>query len=675
VSLLGKLTLSAFQHGGITGLALIGSAAIGAVVSVAAIIFISYRRLWPQVLQGTKWFWRHWLTSLDPKKIGVMYLAVAVLMLLRGVADAAMMRAQQALSTGSSHGILSSDTFQQVFSAHGTIMIFFVAMGLMFGIINLVVPLQIGARDVAFPWLNSTSFWLYVAGAVLINLSLVAGEFSAAGWLAYPPLSELQYSPGVGVDYWIWSLQIAGVGSLLSGINFLVTILKLRRPGMTLMKMPMFTWSVLGAMSLVAFAFPILTVTLTMLALDRTLGMHFFTSGFGGNPMMYVNLIWAWGHPEVYILVLPAFGVFSEIVPTFSGKRLFGYTSMVWAIWGIVLLSFLVWLHHFFTMGAGADVNAFFGIMTMIIAIPTGVKVFNWLFTMYRGRIRLTTPMLWFLGFVATFTLGGVAGVMMAMPPVDFQLHNSLFLVAHFHTMIIGGVVFGFFAGLTYWFPKVFGFRLNERLGRYAFWCWLVGFLLAFVPLYILGFMGATRRLDHYDASLGWQGLFIVAAVGVGLVALGIGFQLLQLGYSIYKRNDNRDTTGDPWNGRTLEWSTPSPAPVYNFATLDPVSDRDPFWVAKQAPILSENSDQVYAQDRSFTDIHLPKNSAMGLIVAGFALAFGFAVIWHIWWLAAVGLLGVIISIIIRTTGEDSEYILTAAEVAAIEAKTRKRHA
>jgi cytochrome o ubiquinol oxidase subunit 1 len=428
---------------------------------------------------------------------------------------------------------------------------------------------------------------------------------------------------------------------------------------MTMMKMPMFTWSVLNAMVLVIFAFPILTATLAMLALDRTLGMHFFTSGFGGNPMMYVNLIWAWGHPEVYILILPAFGVFSEVVPTFSQKRLFGYTSMVWALAAITFLSFVVWLHHFFTMGAGANVNAFFGIMTMVIAIPTGVKVFNWLFTMYRGRIRFTTPMLWFLGFVVTFTIGGAAGVLMAVPAIDFQVHNSLFLVAHFHTMIVGGVVFGFFAGLTYWFPKIFGFRLNERLGRYAFWCWFLGFLTAFIPLYILGMLGATRRLDHYDASLGWQGLFVVAGVGAVLICVGVGFQILQLAYSIWKRNDNRDTTGDPWNARTLEWSTSSPPPVYNFATLPAASERDAWWAAKQAG--ADKQPVVYQ------DITLPKHTPLALVIAGFAFVFGFAFIWHIWWLAAVGLVGVIVTIIVRSLDDEPEYTLTAAEVKARE--------
>jgi cytochrome o ubiquinol oxidase subunit 1 len=624
---------------------------LGALVAIAALI--TYKKKW-------KWLYKNWLTTVDPKKIGVMYIIVALIMLLRGVGDAALMRLQQATGAGDG-GIMDAHMFQQIFSAHGTIMIFFVAMGLMFGLINLVVPLQIGSRDVAFPFVNATSFWLFFAGMALINLSLMLGEFSAAGWLAYPPLSELQFSPGVGVDYWIWALQIAGVGSLLSGINFMVTIIKMRAPGMGLMKMPMFCWSVLGSMSLVIFAFPILTATLAMLALDRTLGMHFFTAGEGGNAMMYVNLIWAWGHPEVYILVLPAFGIYSEIVATFSRKPLFGYKSMVGAIWAIVLLSFIVWLHHFFTMGAGADVNAFFGIMTMLIGVPTGVKIFNWLFTMFRGRIWFASPMLWFIGFVVIFTIGGVAGVLMAEPAIDFQVHNSLFLVAHFHMMIVGGVVFGFLAGLTYWFPKIFAFTLNEKLGKLAFWGWFIGFVLAFTPLYVLGLMGATRRMDHYDASLGWQQLFIVAGIGVLIILMGIGFQVLQLVVSVLTRQNHRDLSGDPWNGRTLEWSTTSPAPVYNFAVIPKITERDAFWAEKQSAV-SKSKTRVYE------DIHLPKNTPFGMIIAGFAFFAGFAVVWHIWWLAVIGFIGIIASIIIRATDEETEYTITSTEVKKIEA-------
>ena len=622
-----------------------GGMALGGLVAVG---LITYFKKW-------RWLWTNWLTSLDAKKIGVMYIVVAVLMLLRGAADAFMIRAQTATSGPGGEGLFDVDTFQQVFTAHGTIMIFFVAMGLMFGLINMVMPLMIGARDVAFPWLNSVSFWLFVAGMILCNVALMLGGFSNGGWLGYPPLTGLEYNPGPGVDYWLWSLQIAGVGSLLSGINFIVTIIKKRAAGMTLMKMPIFPWSVLVTMALVVVAFPILTATLGMLSLDRLMGMHFFTSDAGGNPMMYINLIWAWGHPEVYILVLPAFGIYSEIVATFARKKLFGYKTMVAALVAIMFFSFLVWLHHFFTMGSGANVNAFFGIMTMIIAIPTGVKIFNWLFTMYKGRIRFTSPLVWFLCFVVTFTLGGVTGVMMAMPAIDFQVHNTLFLVAHFHNTIIGGVVFGFMAAITYWFPKIFGFKLNERLGKYAAYLWQIGFIVAFFPLYALGLMGAVRRIDSYD-NPEWVPFFIVSGVGVLIIASGVGMQLLQLAVSIWKRKENRDTTGDPWDGRTLEWSVPSPAPHYNFAIAPVVTQRDDWWYRKQKV-------QRRPHKSEYVDIVLPKNSGRGVIVGGLAFVVGFALIWHIWWLAAVAAIALIGVVISRTMDDDSEYTVTGEEL------------
>lgn len=644
----GKLNLEAFQHDAIVN----GGVASMVMVAVGVVGLLTYFKRWG-------WIWKEWLTSLDPKKIGVMYIVTALLMLVKGFADVGLMRMQQAFAVGDTPGLLTADHFQQVFSAHGTTMIFFVGMGVIFGLINIVMPLQIGARDVAFPFLNSVSFWLYAAGALLINLSLAIGEFSAAGWVAYPPLSGLKYSPGVGVDYWIWSVQIAGVGSLLSGINFLVTILKMRCPGMTLMKMPVFVWSVFASMACVVFAFPILTATLAMLSLDRLIGTHFFTSDYGGDPMMYVNLIWAWGHPEVYILVLPAFGVFSEVVSTFSYKRLFGYASMVWALAAIALLSFLVWLHHFFTMGAGANVNAFFGIMTMFIGIPTGVKIFNWLITMFRGKIHFNTPILWFLGFVESFTVGGAAGMLMSLPGVDFQVHNSLFLVAHFHSMILVGVLFGFFAGLTYWFPKVMGFTLNEYLGKWAFWLWFTGFLTAFIPLYILGLMGATRRLDHYEASTGWQPLFIVAGLGVLIITAGIAVQVLQIIVSYRQRHENRDTTGDPWNGRTLEWSTASPAPFYNFAAEPHVETRDAFWVAKQ-----EGKKIGYAD--TYSDIHMPKDTPIGFYIGLAAFFLGFGIIWHILWMTIVSFAAIVALVIVRLCDDDTDYYVPASEVAAI---------
>jgi cytochrome o ubiquinol oxidase subunit 1 len=644
--MLGKLGFDDLPHDPVVlggALSVVG----GALLVVA---LLTYFKKW-------KWLYKNWLTSLDAKKIGVMYIVVAIIMLLRGFGDALLMRSQQAVSAGDSHGLLGADHFQQILTAHGTMMIFFVAMGLMFGLINIALPLMLGTRDVAFPFLNSLSFWFFFMGMALTNVSLVIGEYAATGWLAYPPLSELQYSPGVGVDYWIWAVQIAGIGSLLSGVNFIVTIFKMRAPGMTLSKMPIFAWSVLASMLLVIFSFPILTATLGMLSLDRLLDMHFFTSDLGGNAMMYVNLIWAWGHPEVYILILPAFGVFSEVVATYARKAIFGYTSMAAALMAIAFFSYVVWLHHFFTMGAGADVNTFFGITTMIIAIPTGVKIFNWLFTMYRGRVRFTSPMLWFMGFVITFTIGGMTGVLQAIPAIDYQVHNSLFLVAHFHNMIIGGVVYGYFAGLTYWFPKIFGFRLHDGLGKIAAWCWIIGFIGAFGPLYVLGIMGATRRLDHYDASLGWQGLFIVAGIGALVIALGIFFQLLQLAYSIWRRHELRDTTGDPWDGRTLEWSTPSPAPYYNFAIAPRVKTRDAFWYAKQH--------KQKLDDGQFKPFHLPKNTPLGMIIAFIGGVMCFAIIWHIWWLLILGTIALFVSIFWRFSTQETEYEVTKEMVLA----------
>ena len=644
----GKLTLSAIPF---NVPIVMGAVAFMVLGAIAVLALITYLGKW-------KWLWTEWLTSVDHKKIGVMYLILATIMLLRGFADAIMMRSQQALAYGSNMGYLPPEHFDQVFSAHGTIMIFFMAMPFIIGLMNCILPLQIGARDVAFPLLNNLSFWLTAAGAVLVNVSLAIGNFSRTGWLAYPPLSELHYSPGVGVDYYIWALQISGIGTTLSGVNFITTILKMRAPGMTLMRMPVFTWASLCANILIVAAFPVLTVTLGLLTMDRYLGMHFFTNSLGGDPMMYLNLIWIWGHPEVYILMLPLFGVYSEIVPTFSGKPLFGYASMVYATMAIALLSMLVWLHHFFTMGSGANVNAFFGITTMIIAVPTGVKIFNWIFTMYRGRVRFETPMLWTIGFLITFTIGGMSGVLLAEPPADFVLHNSLFLVAHFHNVIIGGVVFGVFAALAYWFPKIFGFRLNERIGRWAFWCWFIGFYVAFMPLYALGLMGATRRMDHYDVAA-WHPLFIVAAIGSGIIFCGIILQLVQLVVSIRDRELTRDVTGDVWNGRTLEWALPSPVPAYNFARIPVVRSLDAFWDMKQRG--------VDLRSATFVPIHMPRNSGTGIIMAGCAFVVAFAMVWHIWWLAIAGLAGVLVTLIRHAFNDDRDYHLGADEVRRIE--------
>jgi cytochrome o ubiquinol oxidase subunit 1 len=587
-------------------------------------------------------------------------------MLLRGFIDALMMRSQQALAF-KGPGYLPPEHYDQIFSAHGTIMIFFVAMPFVIGLMNFVMPLQLGIRDVAFPTLNSVSFWLSAAGALLVNMSLVVGEFARTGWLAYPPLSELQYSPGVGVDYYLWSLQISGVGTLLTGINFVTTILKMRAPGMSYMRMPIFCWTSLASSLLIVAAFPILTAVLAMLLLDRYLGFHFFTNDAGGSPMMFVNLIWAWGHPEVYILILPAFGVYSEVVSTFSGKPLFGYRSMVVATMAICLLSFLVWLHHFFTMGAGADVNAFFGIMSMIIAVPTGVKIFNWLFTMYGGRIRFTTPMLWAVGFMVTFVIGGMTGVLMAVPPADFVLHNSLFLIAHFHNVIIGGVLFGMFAGYTYWFPKAFGFSLDERLGKAAFWFWFVGFYVAFMPLYVVGLMGMTRRMQHYDQPE-WHPWLLVAAFGAILILCGIGFQVAQLFVSIRTRDRRREPTGDPWNGRTLEWSTASPPPSFNFAALPTVEGRDAYWDLK---LRARAAHRLISVEPHYKAIKIPRNSATGFVTAFFSVAIGFAMIWHIWWLAALGIVGAYATFVVFAWRDVPETELSSSEVARIDRSNR----
>lgn len=646
--LLGRLSLDYLPKEPAT----VGAAIAMPLMVVGVVAALTYFKKW-------RWLWQEWLTTTDAKKIGVMYIIVAILMLVRGVADALMLR----LQTATNEHLFSAQTFQEVFTAHGSIMIFFVAMALMFGLINIVMPLQIGARDVAFPFLNSVSFWLFFAGMILINFALVFGGFSNGGWLGYPPLTELAYNPGPGVDYWLWALQISGIGSLLSGINFVVTILKKRAPGMTLMKMPIFTWSVFVAMVLVMLAFPMLTASLGMLSLDRLMGMHFFTSEAGGNPMMYINLIWAWGHPEVYILVLPAFGIYSEVVATFARKRLFGYKTMVAALVAIMFLSFLVWQHHFFTMGAGANVNAFFGIMTMVIAIPTGVKIFNWLFTMYRGKIRFDSPMMWFMCFVATFTIGGVTGVMMAVPAIDFQVHNSMFLVAHFHNTIIGGVVFGYLAGITYWFPKVMGFRLYDKLGKISAYFWQVGFILAFVPLYILGLMGAVRRINHYDDP-SWQPLFIVSAIGVVTIGIGIAVFVLQLAYSVLKRHELRDTTGDPWDGRTLEWSVPSPAPHYNFAITPTVSRIDEWWYQKK-----DGLKQLKHSD--YQDIYMPKNTGLGIAIGAAVGLAGFALIWHIWWLAFVSVAAAISCTMYRGMQDNVEYKITAQELYEHDRKAR----
>ncbi|MGU3457108.1 cytochrome o ubiquinol oxidase subunit I [Brevundimonas sp. M1A4_2e] len=630
---------------------LVATFAVVVIGGLGVLALITRYKLWG-------YLWKEWFTTVDHKKIGIMYMILGLIMFLRGFADAVMMRLQQAMAFGGSEGYLNAHHYDQIFTAHGVIMIFFVAMPMITGLMNYLVPLQIGARDVSFPFLNNFSFWMTTMGAVLVMASLFIGEFARTGWLAYPPLSGIGYSPGVGVDYYIWALQIAGVGTTLSGINLIATIVKMRAPGMGLMKMPVFTWTSLCANVLIVASFPILTATLVLLSADRYIGTNFFTNDFGGNPMMYVNLIWIWGHPEVYILILPLFGVFSEVTSTFSGKKLFGYTSMIYATVVITILSYLVWLHHFFTMGSGASVNSFFGITTMIISIPTGAKLFNWLFTMYRGRIRFELPMMWTVAFMLTFVIGGMTGVMLAVPPADFVLHNSLFLIAHFHNVIIGGVLFGLFAAINYWWPKAFGFKLDKKWGLVSFWCWVVGFWMAFMPLYVLGFMGVTRRMRVFDDPA-YQIWFIIAGVGVAIIAVGILAMLIQFAVSIINRDKLRDEAGDPWNGRTLEWATSSPPADYNFAKTPIIHDGDAWWDMKargyERPV------------EGFKAIHMPANTGAGFILSALSLIVGFALIWYIWWLAAAGFAALIGYAIFHTFNYRRDYYISAETVQATE--------
>ncbi len=650
----GKLSLEAIPYHEPIVMVTLAIIALGGIAVVGA---VTYFRKW-------SYLWTEWLTTVDHKKIGVMYIIVAMVMLLRGFADAIMMRTQLAVATSGSEGYLPPEHYDQIFTAHGVIMIIFMAMPFFTGLMNLAVPLQIGARDVAFPFLNSLSFYLLLAGVLLVNISLGVGEFAKTGWVAYPPLAGIQYSPGVGVDYYIWALQLSGLGTTLTGVNFLVTVMKMRAPGMKLMDMPIFTWTCTWANVLIVASFPILTAALALLTVDRYLDFHIFTNELGGNPMMYVNLFWAWGHPEVYILILPAFGVFSEVTSTFSGKRLFGHHAMIYASGAIAVLGFAVWLHHFFTMGAGASVNTFFGLATMLISIPTGVKLFNWLFTIYQGRLRFTAPILWTLGFMITFSIGGMTGVLLAVPGADFVLHNSLFVIAHFHNVIIGGAVFGYIAGFAYWFPKAFGFTLNEKWGKAAFWFWISGFYVAFMPLYALGFMGMTRRLNHSDNPL-WEPYLYVAVVGAVLILFGIACQLIQLFVSVRDRHQNLDVTGDPWGGRTLEWSTSSPPPFYNFAHMPEKVGLDAWHEAKEAGV-------AYKVPGKYEAIHMPSNTSTGLFMGLFLTIFGFAFIWHIWWLVGASLVATIAVFVRHAARDDQGFMVPAEEVARIEGERMK---
>ncbi|WP_027414816.1 cytochrome aa3 quinol oxidase subunit I [Aneurinibacillus terranovensis] len=632
------------NHFFVTGDPLIYGADVSIVlVSIAIVFVLTYFKKW-------KWLWTEWLTTVDHKKIGIMYCIAAVLMLFRGGADALLMRAQL---SAPSMKFLTAEHYNQIFTTHGTIMILFMAMPFVIGLINIAMPLQIGARDVAFPNLNALSFWLFFMGAMLLNLSFVVGGSPDAGWSSYTPLAGAQLDPGPGENYYLLSLQISGIGTLASGINFIVTILKMRAPGMNLMKMPIFTWSALITSVIIVYAFPVLTVALALLTIDRLFGAHFFTIDAGGMPMMWANLFWIWGHPEVYIVILPAFGIFSEVVSTFSRRKLFGYDAMVVSMIAIAFLSFIVWVHHFFTMGAGAGVNTFFSISTMAIAIPTGVKMFNWLFTMYRGRIRLTTPMLWSVAFIPTFVIGGLTGVLLAIAPADYQYHNSYFLVAHFHNVLIAGTVFGVLAGFHYWWPKMFGFQLNEKLGKSAFWFFVLGTVVSIAPQYVLGLMGMTRRMYTYPAETGWTGLNVLSTIGT--FGSGIGFLILC--YNIYwsTRYMPRTNDPDPWDGRTLEWSIPSPAPHYNFAVVPEVKELDDFWYRKKR---GETTPQTPLEP-----IHMPSNSGRPFLMSIIFFIAGFGLVFQWYWMGLIGLAGILVFMALRSFEYDNGYYVSVDEI------------
>jgi cytochrome o ubiquinol oxidase subunit 1 len=646
--MLGKLTIDALPF--YSGIAMAGALTV-VCVALGVVAFITRLGRW-------RYLWTEWLTSLDHKKIGIMYVTLALVMLVRGVIDALLIRTQQAFAF-EPNGYLPPDHFDQIFTSHATIMMFFVAMPFVLGLLNIVVPQQIGARRVAFPFMNSAGLWLTVSGAGLVMISLVIGKFSTAYWTAYPPQSGVQFNPGVGVDYWIWAVLLSSVGSLLAGINFLVTIVKRRAPGMRLMMMPLFTWAALCTSILIIFAYPALIVAATLLGLDRQLGMHFFTGlQGGGNVANYVSLFWIWGHPHVYILILPAFGIYSEVVATFSGRKLSGYAPLIYSTAAITVLSLVVWLHHFFTLGSGADVNAFFGSAAPLIAVPTIVTIAAWLLTMYRGRVQFSVPMLFTLGFIVTFLVGGISGFLFAVAPAS--IHDTTFRVAHFHNLLIPGALFGYFAGYQYWFPKAFGFRLDEKWGRRAFWCWIVGFCLAFMPLYVLGLMGMPQRLNRTNVA-DWQPYLILAQCGVLFILCGIVFLAVQIAVSIRDRAKLAVPGGDPWNARTLEWATASPPAAYNFAVVPEVHGIDPWWTMKQ-----ETAN--HGRPR-FRDIVMPGNSSAGIALAATSFVFAFAMIWQIWWLAAIGGLSVFAAVLSQTFHDRVGRRIPASEVEAIESR------
>ncbi|GGF19096.1 quinol oxidase subunit 1 [Halobacillus andaensis] len=636
----------------VTGEPLIYAGMVSIVLVSAAILFIlTYFKKWG-------WLWREWLTTVDHKKIGIMYILSALAMLFRGGADALMMRTQLAFPN---MNFLNAQHYDEIFTTHGTVMIIFMAMPFLIGLMNVVVPLQIGARDVAFPYLNALSFWSFLFGAMLFNISFVIGGSPDAGWTSYTPLAGAAMSPGPGQNFYLMGLQLSGIGTLASGINFMVTILKMRAPGMKMFQMPIFTWSTLITSFIIVFAFPILTVALALMTLDRIFGAQFFTLTGEGMPMMWANLFWMWGHPEVYIVILPAFGIFSEVISTFARKQLFGYKAMVWAIILIAGLSFLVWVHHFFTMGAGAFVNSVFSISTMLIAVPTGVKIFNWLGTLYKSRINNTVAMMWSLAFIPSFVIGGVTGVMLGMASADYQFHNSYFLVAHFHYVLIAGTVFACFAGLVFWYPKMFGHKLNERLGRWSFWFFVIGFHVCFFPQYFAGLDGMPRRV--FTIIPEWMPLNIISTVGA--FGMGVGFAIFCYTIVYSYRYSERETSGDSWDdGRTLEWATPTPIPFYNFATVPHVDSQDAYVKLKEEGKTTFEEDEL-------EPIHMPSNTGQPIIFMAFLAIASFGLVFEWMWMAIAGLLAGIVMMVIRSFDYDEGYHVEVDEIKRTERSAR----
>ncbi len=612
------------------------------------------------------YIFREWICSVDHKKIGVMYIILGLVMMFRGFVDGMMIRTQQVTADGptsphfleAQHGYLPPSHFDQIYSSHGTLMILFAVTPILTGLGNVIVPLQIGARDMAFPRMNAISLWLTVMGAMLVMASLFIGDFSDAGWVGLTPLTELPYSPSVGVDYWMWAIQISSIGTTLNAINIITTIIGMRAPGMRWDRLPIFTWTTLSTSIIGLTAFPILGVALALLGADRYLGTHFYTAGLGGNLMLYTDLFWIWGHPEVYFLVLPAFGILSEIIPTFSEKPLFGYMTMVAATFAIAGISWSVWLHHFFTMGAGPWVNTFFSVATMLVGIPTGVKVFNWILTMYRGRITYTTPMLWSVGALLLLLVGGLTGVMLANPAIDYTVHNSVFVIAHFHCMVLL-IAFTIFAAIIYWWPKVFGFKLDEVNGKRFFATFSLGTVTVFAAMFVLGFEGETRRLDYlYDPH--WMPMLVIEELGIGLYTLSVYYFFKMAYVSIRDRAKNR-CGADPWGtSRTLEWLTHSPAPFYNFAVTPQVNALD------ELAWRRENNWDAIMPTR-FDPIHMPKNTMVPIIIGVFAFGFGFGMVWRIWWMAGGSLLAIIAIICITSFFQDHGYTITAEEMRKLE--------